>query len=82
MKKNLIKEQPKEIKVILSAICRKRQQNFIDKALDNKKNLTKSDLEYIVFKDRLLIEKLTVAIERINGGDLYTEYWVEDLENL
>lgn len=76
--KNLINNQPKEIQVILSCICRKRQSDFMDKNIDYKR--TKEDYKKQVAFDRKLIEELTTEIEHLNWWKLLTQYWMEDLE--
>lgn len=78
--KNLINNQPKEIQVILSCICKKRQSDFLDERDLNK--YSKSDLMTALFRHKKLIEILSDCICEINGWQLKTEYWLEDIEKL
>lgn len=66
MKKINIEKQPKEIQVILSCICRKRQSDFLDKSIYQKKRKN-ADYKRELERDRQFIETLTGAIEHLNN---------------
>lgn len=74
-----LKNLPKQAQVIMSCICRKWQSDFMDKNIDHKR--TKEDYKKQVEFDRRLIEELTNEIEHLNWWKLFTQYWMEDLEN-
>lgn len=76
--KNIIQNQPKEIQIILGAICRKWQADFCNRATWKMDKRTKKDYELKNTLDYILIDKLTSEIEKINGGKLFTDYGVED----
>lgn len=75
MKNTQINNLPFEVKAILWAICKKRQNDFLQK----NKNLTKKELELKRTLDYIRIDKLTDAIEKMNWWKLFDELWIDDL---
>lgn len=75
---NIIKQQPKEIQIILGAICRKWQADFAQRATGKQEKRTKKDYELKNTLDYILIEKLVEEIQKLNNGKLFTDYWIED----
>lgn len=75
--KNTINNLPFEVKAILWAICKKWQNDFLEK----NKNLTKKELELKRTLDYIRVERLTTAIEKMNNWKLFDELWIDDLIN-
>lgn len=73
--KNTINNLPFEVKAILGAICKKWQNDFLEK----NKNLTKKELEQKRTLDYIRIDRLTTAIEKINNWKLFDELGIDDL---
>lgn len=73
--KTTINNLPFEVKAILGAICKKRQNDFLEK----NRNLTKKELELKRTLDYIRIDRLTTAIEKINNWKLFDELGIDDL---